>query len=132
MKTTLITLIACCLLTVACKDDKDQTNLPDLELLPNAGGLFCMLDNDGKLVVKVKNNGTGSAEASVTEVDFYSFGKVYIPTPVLTPGASTDLTVDIPFGCFNSDCEFKITADAEATVSETSESNNVADGTCIG
>lgn len=105
--------------------------LPDLVPVPDASGFFCRL-RDGKLVVTVKNQGAGPAGPSTTEVDFFRHGRVSLPTPALAPGASTDLLVDIPPGCFDPDCEFRITVDVLNTVAESNEGNNTANGLCIG
>ena len=103
----------------------------DLVPTPDANGNFCRRQ-DGKLTVTVTNQGSGNAGASTTRVDFGSHGSVSVPTPPLAAGASTDVTVDIPPGCFDPDCEFRITVDANNAVSETNEGNNTASGTCLG
>jgi CARDB len=105
--------------------------LADLVPVPDASGFFCRL-RDAKLVVTVKNQGAGPAGPSTTEVDFFSHGRVSLPTPALGPGASTDLLVDIPPGCFDPDCEFRITVDVLNIVAESNEGNNTANGLCIG
>ena len=68
----------------------------------------------------------------MTEVDFFAFGKVSMPTPPLGVGALTDLIFPIPPGCFNPNCEFRITVDANNQVSESNEGNNIAKGICLG
>jgi subtilase family serine protease len=50
----------------------------------------------------------------------------------LAPGASVDLFFPIPPACFNPNCEFRITVDANNQVNESNEGNNVAKGTCFG
>jgi subtilase family serine protease len=42
------------------------------------------------------------------------------------------LAFPIPPGCFDSDCEFRITVDVNNDVAESNEANNTADGVCIG
>jgi hypothetical protein len=54
------------------------------------------------------------------------------PTPPLAPGASVDLTFQIPPGCFDPDCEFRIVVDVNSDVPESDQSNNFASGVCIG
>ncbi len=103
----------------------------DLVPVPDAHGFFCRRQ-DGKLLVEVKNQGTGAAGASTTLVDFLQYGSVSLPTPALAAGASANLLVDIPAGCFDSDCEFRIVVDSKNEVAETNEANNTASGTCIG
>ena len=106
-------------------------SLPDLIAVPDEKGSFCTGDNL-TLTVTVKNQGTGWAGPSVTEVDFLAFGKVYMPTPPLGPGASVDLLVPIPPGSFDPNCEFRITVDANNQVVESNKGNNIADGECRG
>jgi hypothetical protein len=55
-----------------------------------------------------------------------------VPTPPLAPNAATDLLVDIPHGCFDPDCAFRITVDINGEVLESNNSNNTADGVCLG
>jgi hypothetical protein len=105
--------------------------LPDLIPVPDASGLFCRL-RDGKLIVTVKNQGTGPAGPSQTEVDFFRFGKFTQPTPALAPGAATELLFDLPPNCFVPDCRFRITVDVMGAVPETDEGNNIAEDACIG
>lgn len=107
--------------------------LPDLVPVPDPrpGINFCKL-KEGKLVVTVKNQGSGSAGPTTTEVDFGRYGKFSMPTPALAPGASTDLVFEIPGGCYNPDCDFEITVDSMSAVMETNEVNNTGSGTCIG
>jgi len=111
---------------------RQQVGQPDLVPVPDPTGSFCRRDNEGNLIVTVKNQGTAGAGPSVTEVDFLGFGKVSIPTLPLLPGASVDLLFPIPFGCFNPDCEFRITVDVKNQVIESNEANNTASGTCRG
>ena len=76
--------------------------LPDLVPVPDASGGFCRI-RDGKLLVTVKNQGTGWAGPSTTTVEFFGQGPVSKPTIALAPNASTDLLFDIPPGCFGPD-----------------------------
>jgi hypothetical protein len=108
-----------------------EVGTPDLIAIPDAKGSFCRR-TDSTLTVTVKNQGTGDAGDSVTEVDFGKFGKVDQPTPALAPGASVDLLFAIPKGCFDPDCEFSITVDVNGQVNESNEGNNVAKGACLG
>jgi hypothetical protein len=104
----------------------DLVAVPDIE-----SGSFCKRRGEN-LIVTVRNQGLGPAGASTTEVDFFSHGKVSLPTPPLAPNASVDLLFPIPLGCFDPDCEFRITVDALHDVAETDEGNNIADDTCLG
>lgn len=105
--------------------------LADLIPVPDPSGSFCRA-REGKLLVTVKNQGSGPAGPSTTQVDFGQFGIVSVATPALGPNMSTDLLVDIPSGCFDPDCDFRITVDALNQVEEANEANNTASGTCIG
>jgi hypothetical protein len=108
-----------------------EPSLADLVPVPDPGGSFCRR-RDGNLVVTVKNQGSGAAGPSTTTVDFFNHGQVSQPTPPLAAGASVDLLFAIPGGCFDPDCEFRITVDAQNAVNEVDEGNNTANGTCIG
>jgi hypothetical protein len=105
--------------------------LPDLIPVPDPSGSFCKRQ-DLTLTVTVKNQGTSGAGPSVTEVDFFAYGKVSMPTPPLAPGASVDLLLPIPPRSFDPDCEFQITVDANNQVNESDEGNNIGRGTCLG
>jgi len=109
-----------------------EVGLPDLVPVPDENGSFCRRDDEGNLIVTVRNQGSAGAGPSTTEVDFGSFGTVSQPTPALAAGASVDLYFRIPGGCFSPDCHFRITVDAKNEVAESDEGNNYASGTCIG
>jgi hypothetical protein len=110
---------------------RTEVGLPDLIPVPDDQGNFCRR-REGGLIVTVRNQGSAPAGPSVTRVDFGAHGTVDMPTPGLGPGASVDLTFSIPFGCFDPDCEFRITVDANNSVAESDEGNNTASGVCIG
>ena len=111
--------------------DGDQPeDLADLVPEPDANGQFCRL-RDGRLIVTALNQGGGAAGASSTRVDFGA-APVTLPTPALPAGASHDHLVPLPGGCFDPDCEFRITVDAGAAVPESDETNNTASGLCLG
>lgn len=114
--------------------EKKPQQRSDLIPVPDAAGQFCRLapGPDQRLLVTVKNQGAGAAGASTTEVDFFSLGRVSLPTGALDAGDSTELSFPIPSGCFSPDCQFKITVDAADQVPETDEGNNVATGLCLG
>lgn len=105
--------------------------LPDLIPVPDASGSFCRRQGN-ILTVTVRNQGTAAAGPSTTRVDFGAHGISDQPTPPLAPGASVDLTFQIPPGCFDPDCEFRIVVDVNSDVPESDESNNFASGVCIG
>jgi hypothetical protein len=107
-----------------------EVGLPDLVPVPDETGSFCRRDQRGNLVVTVRNQGTAQAGPSVTAVDFGPHGTVQVPTPPLGAGASVNLIAAIPPPCFDPYCEFRITVDANNTVVEADEGNNVAVGVC--
>jgi len=111
-----------------------EVGLPDLIPVPDPqpGIGFCRRDDQGRLIVTVRNQGASGAGPSTTTVDFGAFGTVSLATPALGPGDSVDLLFPIPPGCFNPDCHFRITVDANHQVVESDEGNNFASGTCLG
>ena len=103
----------------------------DLIPVPHERGDFCRI-RDGKLVVIPKNQGRVAAGRSNTQVDFFQFGKFTVKTPNLAPGASTELLFNIPRGCYDPDCHFKITVDSTSVILESDEGNNTASSFCLG
>ena len=120
----------CCKKCCGCGGGGDRP-CADLVPVPDARGSFCRREGD-KLLVEVKNQGTCPAGRSTTLVDFGQHGSVEIPTPALAAGSSATLLVDIPRGCHDPDCEFKLAVDVKNDVAETNEANNSAGGVCIG
>ena len=104
--------------------------LPDLVPVPDEYGSYCR-QRDGKLVVTVRNQGAGRRTLRY-QVDFFDHGQLSPPTPPLAPNASAELLFDIPPGCADPDCEFRITVDVDGEVVEASESNNTVYGICEG
>ena len=110
---------------------------PDLVPVPVFAG-FCNKDNQGRLIITVKNQGTAFAEAFIVEVRFDVGTGVPVSRFVssnggLLPGESRDLSpIEIPAGCFGSDCPFTIIVDSGHAVPESNEVNNTAAGLCIG
>ena len=105
--------------------------LPDLVPLPGTYG-FCQTDDQGRLIVTVKNQGTTSASSSSTKVEFIPGGTFYLNTPTIASGETAQMTLDIPSSCWNSDCDFRITVDDYNQVNEANEGNNSAMGACAG
>ena len=121
------------------KPPADLSGKPDLVPVPQILSFnppvfdFCNRDDQGKLVVAVKNQGTADASASETKVSFFGFGAVSQTTPPLAVGDSVNLFFTIPVGCFNPDCNFTITVDSNNQVDASSEQgNNTVEGGCIG
>lgn len=105
--------------------------LPDLVPVPDRALGFCRRDSIG-LLVTVRNQGVGTAPASVTTVAFSPGGTVSVNTPPIGSTPVTLPAVAIPAACFDPDCDFRITVDATAVVVESNEANNVGAGSCIG
>ena len=108
-----------------------EIGLPDLIPVPDANGSFCRHE-EGKLIVRVRNQGSAAAGPSTTRVNFGQHGIVDMPTPGLVAGAATDLSFPIPIGCFDPNCEFQIIVDVHNVVAEANEGNNFANGMCLG
>jgi hypothetical protein len=110
--------------------------LPDLvpEPLPNlpAPIAFCRLDAAGRLVIRIKNQGTAASLPTFTRVEFLPGGVVFLPTPSIPPSGEVDLPLVFPGACHNPDCDFRITVDSVEFVNESDEGNNTVDGRCIG
>ncbi len=106
------------------------TDRPDLVPRPGPNG-FCRRE-DGVLIVTVCNQGSAPAGPSTTTVDFPGHDSVSVPTPAIPAGGCVDIKADIPVGCFDPDCEFRITVDSAGVVTESDETNNTATGRCIG
>jgi subtilase family serine protease len=93
---------------------------------------FCRLQGSN-LVVRVENKGPAPALIpSTTRVDFPGFTTQDVTTPPIAAGASVDLMVPIPFGCFNPDCDFRIIVDVNNEIPETDETNNSVADFCLG
>ena len=111
------------------EDPKGRPDLVPVSAEPS--GEFCRR-RDGKLIVRVKNVGQGAAGPSTTEVDFGQHGRPTQPTSALAPGEPVELEFEIPPGCFDPDCEFKITVNSRNEVVEENTDNNSAQGSCLG
>jgi hypothetical protein len=117
------------------------SGLPDLVPVDKAdpgAGPYCVLRDIGgwHLIVTIRNQGQGMAAASITEVDFLrggsSFAKSSLPTDPLNMGQVDEVAFPLPQGWITGEDNylFKITADVSMVVTETDETNNVANGTC--
>jgi len=129
---------------------------PDLVPIPDPNPFvgFCRFDNQGRLLVRVHNQGGASAVASEALLEFRTSGggaALFVPTSPLAGFTGTDLVpVDIPEGCFgnfisqddNNVCKFQIIVDVFIVggivqnpigrVFESNETNNTAVVACQG
>ena len=106
--------------------------IPDpLPGLPGPVG-FCRLDGNGKLVIRVRNQGAVEAPASITKIEFSPGGVFLLETPAIPASGSVDLgPFNFPAGCSDPDCDFTITVDFNNQVNESNEGNNIAPGRCV-
>jgi hypothetical protein len=110
-------------------DRPDLVPVPD----PRPGFGFCKLDQGGRLVMTVRNQGAAPAGPSTTTVEFFPGGAFPVATPAVPAGGTVDLApIGLPQGCSNPDCDFRITVDSVGVVDEVREDNNRADGQCPG
>lgn len=114
----------------------NETLLPDLIPQQSTDTTYCNINEDGKFVARVRNQGPGNSTPSITRVTFSTQqGDVVhnLATPPLFPGTIAELDpVDFPPLCFQPDCFFKIEVDVDATITETDETNNTAESLCLG
>jgi hypothetical protein len=124
MRKLSVLLVLCCWFTFACDG-------PDLVPVQTKAG-YCDVNVDGALLVSVKNQGNRVAGYSVVLIDFGDLGSTTRGIIALHPGDEVQTAVPLPQGCFNPDCSFRISVDAEDAVDESVESNNSEVGNCIG
>ena len=92
---------------------------------------FCDTADNAGLRVTVANTGQVAAEAALVVV--------FEPPEIrgahlssIDAGLSGTVTLPMPPGCFNPDCDFEIFVDPLDDVAESDEGNNHATGRCIG
>jgi hypothetical protein len=83
----------------------------------------------------IRNEGTQTARASMTAVEFLMEGEIVtvdVPIPAIAAGESFNPgPISTPPGCFvNQDCAFIITADITGRIYEKFENNNSTRGSC--
>jgi hypothetical protein len=115
--------------------------LPDLALF-TPSGRFCRANSAGNLITQVLNQASGDAAAFVTRLTYAvttagvvgPLTVVNVTSPGLAPGVLIDVGFPGTTSCgapaAGSSCTFTINVDAEGTVPETLEANNIAAGTC--
>jgi hypothetical protein len=97
---------------------------------------YCRRD-ENILTIEVRNQGNEDALSPSTVVVVFHADPDQprsVTAPALAAGSSTfdQLEVEIPSGCFNPDCDFTITVDANDDIDESRENNNTEEGICIG
>ena len=123
-------------LIAGCATPEVSVGDPDLVPVPAGpfGGsdAYCYFSNGPDLRIGIQNQGQGDAPPTSTRVVFSPGGTIEIPTPPVRAGQRAILgPVTIPLTCFDSDCDFKVTADSKSQADEASgEENNSADGRC--
>lgn len=126
-----------------CKGTNSRPKGPDLVPVKALGDtsdpMFCERDEAGHILIYVKNQGNADAISSAVEVEFFlgqgvsvNIGGQQETGVLLQGGTSQPISVTIPDGCWNADCDFKITVDILNKVEETNEQNNSVEGRCIG
>ena len=90
-----------------------------------------------RLVVQVKNNSTSDVPSSTTRVRFFWTGAGEhiedIPTPPIAALDTLALrSIPFPSLCFDPDCDFEISVDANSDIDEEIEANNRVVGLCPG
>jgi len=92
---------------------------------------FCDRDKQGRLVISIKNQGSGKAPATTSTIEFFPGGLFPLSTPPVAAGGTVTLPpLKIPTTCFDPDCGFRIIADSGDQLYEFNEINNIADGNC--
>ena len=107
---------------------KQRHNLPDLIPVARNPG-YCTFDDQGRLIVTIRNIGDVPAESSTTLVSFGS--QTFMrSTPQLNPGQEAQLN-PIQLPDVGEAFTFTITADNPKAIAETNELNNTVMGSCI-
>ena len=101
------------------------------DLLPvRTADRFCSIDDDGRLVVTIRNQGEEAAAPSTTRVQFEGQQAAVLATPALNPGQQAVLApVSLPTG--EGFHPLTIVADSGMQVPESNEANNTARGGCL-
>lgn len=128
----LVILALAGLVLTACNPNKPDL-IPERRSGSQGAEGFCRTDDDGNLVVRVRNQTNfDNLNPSTTIVEFSPGTPQSAVTAPMPGGSMTDVTFVFPAGCFNPDCDFTITVDANGDVDEGDEGNNTVAGTCIG
>lgn len=101
---------------------------------------FCNRNDDGDLVVRVRNQTSNDVLVPTrTTVTFSPGGSSTQTTPPMPGGSFATHSFEMPGACFNPDCDFTIEVDSGDDLDESHgpgpdnhETNNVANGRCLG
>ena len=109
---------------------------PDLTIVEIPGGpSFCKREGQ-KLTVRIKNEGTAAAPASLVRVEFAGGVVASANAPPIQPGQFADLIIEVPANCPSSagatDCTFRICVDPNNQINELRKDNNCSNGRCVG
>lgn len=122
-------IAAAVLLATACGSKR-------IDLLPEPRGgstdltAFCVQDEEGRLSVHVRNQGSDAARATTTLIQFESGPPVVLPTKPIAPGEKAVVSFVLADICRQRRCRFRIQVDARDEIQETDESNNLVQGAC--
>ena len=138
-KKTVVPALAAILSTgiLAGCDPKPGAERVDLvpERAPGAQGPsgFCIRDASG-LFVRVRNQSNIDALAPTQTRVVFDTGTVVTRPTAPMPGGSFAIAgpFPIPAGCFNADCGFEITVNADGALADEVSGNNTESGICIG
>ena len=109
--------------------------IPDPPVGSSVGVVGCRTDMSGNVLIGVRNQGPGSAGASLTRVVFTSTAPpttTDVSTGALTSGSVVDVAFPVPGSCYSPNCTFSVTVNVNGAVSESSTANNGAIGVCLG
>ncbi|MEE8585871.1 MAG: hypothetical protein V3T83_13570 [Acidobacteriota bacterium] len=107
-----------------------------IDLMPAASGAgadlaaWCELDGEGRLVVRIVNQGNRMSIATTTLVQFGTRPPIVLPTHPVLPGQWVEVRLRPDDSCLQGGCRFTIQADARQEVAESDESNNLVTGRC--
>lgn len=128
-----MTFFCAIVLILSSCDQRGPDLVPERRTDSEGAQGFCRRNDQGNLVVRVRNQGNEDVvDPSTTIVVFSPGGPRSSPTAPMPAGSFTDVIFQIPSGCFNHDCSFTVTVDANGEINESIEHNNTADGICIG
>ena len=135
MSTIKKSMITYCILAVLLSGCAAVDLIP-VNPMPDIGSNgYCRINDEGQLMVTVKNQGNMAANGFDVTIEFSSVTTGAQPSIQgidLQAGESKDLLFDVPDSCWRPDCSFTIIIDPANLIKEGNEENNIAVGICIG